>query len=261
MNGEPGGVERFGPYELVSLLGRGGMGEVFRAYDTVRRRTVALKRLPRHLAGDRDYEARFRREAEVAARLTEPHIIPIHDYGEIDGRLYIDMRLITGTDLADVIRDSGPLPAARAVAVIGQVATALAAAHAEGLVHRDVKPSNVLISPTDRGEDFVHLVDFGIVHERNTTALTATGSTVGTVDYMAPERLQQEECDHRVDVYSLGCILFEALTGAKPFPAASTAAKMFAHMHTPPPRPSQQRAGIPPGLDDVVAQAMAKDPG
>ncbi|MGI5132360.1 protein kinase domain-containing protein [Pseudonocardia sp. CA-107938] len=253
-------AERFGPYELVALLGRGGMGEVFRAFDTGRRRTVALKRLPRHLAGDPAYEARFRREAEVAARLTEPHIVPIHDFGEIDGQLFIDMRLVSGRDLGEVISRSGRLSAARAIGIIAQVASALAAAHAEGLVHRDVKPSNVLVSVNESGEDFVHLVDFGIVHDRGSTALTATGSTIGTIDYMAPERLLHEHCDHRVDVYSLGCVLHEALTGSKPFPVQGSAAKMYAHVHTPPPRPSAAVPGLPAGLDAVVATALAKDP-
>ena len=253
-------AERFGPYELVALLGRGGMGEVYRAFDSGRRRTVALKRLPRHLAGDPAYEARFRREAEVAARLTEPHIVPIHDFGEIDGQLFIDMRLVTGHDLGEVIARSGRLPAARAIGIIAQVASALAAAHAEGLVHRDVKPSNVLVSANEADEDFVHLVDFGIVHDRDSTGLTATGSTIGTIDYMAPERLLHEHCDHRVDIYSLGCVLHEALTGSKPFPVQGSAAKMYAHVHTPPPRPSAAVPGLPAGLDVVVATALAKDP-
>ena len=253
-------AELFGPYELRSLLGRGGMGEVFRAYDTVRKRTVALKRLPRNLANDADFQARFRLEAEIAARLTEPHIIPIHDYGEIDGQLYIDMRLIVGTDLADVLAKEGPLPPRRAVGIVGQVASALAAAHAEGLVHRDVKPSNVLISVNDRGEDFVHLVDFGIARDENATGLTATGTTIGTLDYMAPERIEHGECDHRVDVYALGCVLYEALTATKAFPVSGSAAKMFAHIYTPPPRPSQARPATPPALDEVVAVAMAKAP-
>ena len=141
------------------------------------------------------------------------------------------------------------------------MASALAAAHAEGLVHRDVKPSNVLISVNDRGEDFVHLVDFGIARDENASVLTATGTTVGTLDYMAPERLEQGECDHRVDVYALGCVLYEALTATKAFPVSGAAAKMFAHISTPPPRPSQGRPGTPPALDEVVAVAMAKAPG
>ncbi|WP_232666495.1 serine/threonine-protein kinase [Pseudonocardia sp. TRM90224] len=251
--------ELFGPYRLDELVGRGGMGDVYRAFDTVKKRTVALKRLPVHLAKDHEYQARFRREAELAARLTEPHIIPIHDYGEIAGQLYIDMRLISGTDLADLIRQTGPLPPARAVAIIAQIATALAAAHAARLVHRDVKPSNVLISETDRGEDFVHLVDFGIARSDSATALTATGATIGTADYMAPEQFGAGPLDHRVDVYALGCVLHEALTATKPF-TGGVAAKMYAHLHTPPPAPSQVRPGVPVALDHVVARAMAKNP-
>ena len=252
--------EQFGPYRLEELIGRGGMGEVYRAYDTTRKRTVALKRLPPNLAGDVEFEARFRREAEVVARLNEPHIVPIHDYGEIGGRLYIDMRLVVGTDLAEVIEQGGPLPPARAVAITTQIATALAAAHAEGLIHRDVKPANVLITRTDRGEDFVHLVDFGIARPSGGTVLTATGSAIGTMDYMAPEQLVQGECDHRVDVYALGCVLFEALTASKPFPATSVPAQMYAHVHTDPPELSRYRRDLPPALGEVITRAMAKDP-
>jgi serine/threonine protein kinase len=252
--------EQFGSYRLDELIGQGGMGEVYRAYDTTRKRTVALKRLSAQQAGDREFQARFQREAEVAARLTEPHIIPIHDYGEIAGQLFIDMRLIVGKDLAALIRDTGPLPPARAVAIVTQVASALAAAHAEGLIHRDVKPSNVLISATDRGEDYVHLVDFGIARFDGATSLTATGSAVGTVDYMAPERLLHGQCDHRVDVYALGCVLYEALTGTKPFPYAGLAAQMYAHVHTRPPSLAQQQPDLPSGLEQVITRAMAKDP-
>ena len=252
--------EQFGHYRLDELIGRGGMGDVYRAFDTVKQRTVALKRLPANLAADHEFQARFRREAELAARLTEPHIIPIHDYGEIDGQLFIDMRLISGTDLAKEIRQVGPLPPARAVSIIAQLASALAAAHAERLVHRDVKPSNVLISRTDRGEDFVHLADFGVARNEAATPLTATGSAIGTVDYMAPEQFGDGPIDHRVDVYALGCVLYEALTAGKPFRASGPLAKMNAHLNTPPPRPSQHRPDIPPGLDQVVAQAMAKHP-
>jgi len=254
-------AEQFGPYRLDELIGRGGMGEVYRAYDTVRKRTVALKRLPVNLANDTEFQARFRREAEVAARLTEPHIIPIHDFGEINGQLFIDMRLVAGVELADLIEEIGPLPAARAVSIISQLASALAAAHSEGLIHRDVKPSNVLISRTDRGEDYVHLVDFGIARPHNATMLTATGSTIGTLDYMAPEVLLHGQPDHRVDIYALGCVLYESLTGRRPFPTIGLAAKMYAHVHTPPPVPSQHQPGLPPALDQVVARAMAKDPG
>ncbi|HTK62793.1 MAG TPA: protein kinase [Pseudonocardia sp.] len=252
--------EQFGPYRLEELIGRGGMGEVYRAYDTTRKRTVAVKRLPPNLAGDNEFQARFRREAEVVARLNEPHIIPIHDYGEIDGRLFIDMRLVVGTDLAGILEQNGPLPPARAVAIITQIASALAAAHSEGLIHRDVKPANVLISRTDRGEDFVHLVDFGIARPSGGTVLTATGSAIGTMDYMAPEQLVQGECDSRVDVYALGCVLFEALTATKPFPATSVPAQMYAHVHTDPPDLARFRPDLPAALGEVITRAMAKDP-
>src|SRR5581483_2823637 len=252
--------EHFGPYRLEELIGRGGMGAVYRAYDTVKRRTVALKRLPAHLAGDRDYQLRFRREAELTARLSEPHIVPIHDYGEIDGRLFIDMRLITGIDLGMLLDRSGPLPPARAVSILAQVASALGAAHAEGLTHRDVKPSNILISGGGHDPDFVHLVDFGIARDGTATVMTATGSQIGTVEYMAPERLLHGHCDHRVDVYALGCVLFESLTASKPFTGTALAAQMYAHVHTPPPLLSQYRPELPRSLDAVVIRAMDKDP-
>jgi serine/threonine-protein kinase len=250
-------VERFGPYEVGELLGRGGMGEVHRAFDTRRNRHVALKRLPAELASDAQYQSRFRRESELAARLAEPHVIPIHDFGEIDGRLFIDMRLVAGADLDALLRDSGPLPADRAVMLLTQVAAALDAAHAEGLVHRDVKPSNVLVT----AGDFAYLVDFGVARavDGDQTALTTAGSTVGTLAYLAPERFSGLG-DHRVDVYALACVLFEILTGRRPFPATSLPALLHAHLNLEPPRPSRERPGLPAALDDVVARGMAKDP-
>ena len=252
-----GGV--FGPYRLDGLLGRGGMGEVYRAVDTRKRdRLVALKLLPEHLSTDDDFRARFRREAEVVASLREPHVVPVHDYGEIDGRLYLDMRLVDGVDLATVLRRDGALAPERAVSIVEQVAAALDAAHAMGLVHRDVKPSNILVVPGR--PEFVYLVDFGIARDVTATALTAAGATVGTLEYMAPERLLDGTCDHRADIYSLGCVLHEALTGRAPFVATGPAALMYAHVHTPPPRPSEHRHAVPAGLDAVVATAMAKDP-
>ncbi|WP_328456494.1 serine/threonine-protein kinase [Amycolatopsis sp. NBC_00438] len=248
---------QFGPYRVETLIARGGMGEVLRAYDTRHDRVVALKLLAPEYATDRDFQERFRREAHAVARLREPHVIPIHAYGEIDGRLYLDMRLVEGDDLGTRLTAGGPLPPADAVDVIGQVAQALAAAHAEGLVHRDVKPSNVLVGPTG----FAYLVDFGIARAAGpATGLTATGGAVGTLDYMAPERFADAPADHRVDVYSLACVLHQCLTGSKPFAATTAASLIGAHLHQPPPRPSTLRPGLPAAFDDVVARGMAKDP-
>ncbi len=247
----------FGPYELVDLLGVGGMGEVWRARDTRRDRWVALKVLPEQLNGDREFASRFRRESHVAARLREPHVIPIHDYGEIDGRLYIDMRLVDGRDLGKLLED-GPLPPARAVALLAQVAEALQAAHDDGLVHRDVKPSNVLVTASD----FVYVVDFGIARSvgSTSTSLTMTGATVGTLDYMAPERFTNQPLDGRVDVYSLACVLAESVTAQRPFRGTDLPSLLYAHLYTDPPRPSELVPGVPRALDDVVARGMAKRP-
>jgi serine/threonine-protein kinase len=248
----------FGHYELHELLGAGGMGEVWRARDTRFDRLVALKLLPEALDRDAEFSARFRRESHVAARLREPHVVPIHDYGEIDGRLYIDMRLVDGRDLGRVLREDGPLPPARTVALLGQVAEALEAAHADGLVHRDVKPGNVLVTPSD----FVYVVDFGVARSigSTSTALTLTGVTVGTLDYMAPERFTDQPIDGRVDVYSLACVLAQCVTGRRPFPGEDLPSLLYAHLHADPPRPSELAPGVPRALDEVVARGMAKRP-
>jgi serine/threonine-protein kinase len=256
-------TEEFGPYRLEHLLGRGGMGEVHRAWDTRRGRTVALKRLPAPLAGDPEFQARFRRESALAAQLSEPHIIPIHDFGEINGRLFIDMRLVDGVDLASVIKSEGPMAPRRAIGILAQVASALDAAHAAGLVHRDVKPSNVLVRGHDEDE-FAYLIDFGIARaaagQASGPALTVTGATLGTLDYMAPERFENRPVDGRADVYSLACMLFELLTGAAPFRGRTPVGMIHAHVALDPPRPSAHRAGLPAGLDDVVVRGMAKRP-
>jgi serine/threonine protein kinase len=249
--------EMFGRYRLEALIGQGGMGEVWRAFDEERHRTVALKRLPRAMSADADFQARFRRESEVTARLREPHIIPIHDFGEIDGQLFIDMRLVDGTDLNELIKAAGPLDPERVVRIIAQAANALDAAHADGLVHRDVKPSNILVS----GEsDFVYLVDFGVARAvSDAAALTATGDTVGTMDYMSPERFHGRAGDARSDVYSLTCVLFQALTGRKPYPVAGHPALIHAHLNLDAPVPSEVRPALWP-FDEVIAAGMAKDP-
>ena len=178
--------EVFGPYRLDALIGRGGMGEVHRAYDTRRERFVALKRLLRELAADEQYRSRFQRESALAAKLSDPHIVPIHDYGEIDGQLFIDMRLVDGGDLADLIK-RGPLSAARTVDVIAQVADALDAAHAQALVHRDVKPSNVLLVGAEQAERGVaYLTDFGIARALDGPTVSRTTLGMGSAGYMAP---------------------------------------------------------------------------
>jgi serine/threonine-protein kinase len=249
-------IGTFGPYEIEALLGRGGMGDVYRARDTRRERLVALKLLPEALSDDEEFLSRFRREQHIAARLREPHVIPIHDFGEIDGRLYIDMRLVDGKNVGDLLQDNGPFPPSAAVHLISQVAEALASAHGEGLVHRDVKPSNVLVTP----RDFVYVVDFGIARAIGTTrtSLTMTGATVGTLDYMAPERFTNLPIDGRADVYSLACLLHECLTGMRPFRGTDLASLMHAHLYSEPPRASDIVAGVPAALDAVVREGMAK---
>jgi len=233
------------------------MGQVFRAYDTATDRIVALKVLPPHMAEDNEFQQRFRREARIAASLNDPHIVPIHSYGEIDGRLYVDMRLIEGRDLEHYMAENGGrLSPDRAVSVIEQVAAALDSARDVGLIHRDVKPSNILVTTA---RDFVYLIDFGIARTAADTALTRDGHTMGTVAYMAPERFRGTT-DHRADVYSLACVLHECLTGQRPYPGDSLEEQLNGHLNTPPPLPSITAPGVPAALDGVVAKGMAKDP-
>lgn len=252
----------FGPYRIEALLGRGGMGEVYRAYDESHKRMVALKVLSPHLAADEGYRARFRRESELAARLREAHVIPIHRYGEIEGRLFLDMRLVDGADLGAVLKSRGALGVERAVDIIGQLARALDAAHDDGLIHRDVKPSNVLVTH-QADDDFVYLVDFGIARsaQDDGLGLTITGAAMGSFDYMAPERFLAEPVDRRADVYSLACLLYECLTGRRPF-SGDGPALMNNHLNATPPRPSAaaQPGRVPPALDEVIARGMAKRP-
>ena len=251
-------LRQVGNYRLETLLGVGGMGEVYKAYDTLRDRYVALKLLPQVFSGDRDYLKRFQRESNVAARLRDPHVIPIHDFGEIDGQLFIDMRLVDGDDIAALLDRYGRIAPQRAVYLISQVAEALDAAHADHLVHRDIKPSNILVTSSD----FVYVVDFGIARSvgGRQTPLTHTGAYIGTLDYMAPERFIGHEVDGRADVYSLACLLHECLTGAPPFSGKDLPALMYAQLYFGPPEASSLVEGIPPALDAVIARGMAKDP-
>lgn len=259
MTSPPGGSRvgtRFGPYELRSLLGAGGMGEVYRAFDTVRGRMVALKVLRPDLAADPEFQERFRRESRIAARLQEPHVIPVHDFGAIDGVLFIDMRLVNGGSLKDLLGARGPLDPAQAVSIIAQVASALDAAHADGLVHRDVKPENVLLT----ADNFAYLVDFGIARGGGDPSVTSAGSPIGSFLYMAPERFSGDRVGPATDVYSLTCVLYECLTGHPPFEFSEPQQVMSAHMFSAPPRPSIMRRGIDRAFDGVVAKGMAKQP-
>ncbi|MGY4101554.1 serine/threonine-protein kinase PknD [Nocardia sp. R16R-3T] len=248
----------FGRYRLLSLLGQGGMGQVWRAHDSLTDRVVALKVLPERFADDEELRERFRRECRTVAQLTEPHVIPIHDFGDIDGRLYLNMRLIEGTDLRTVLMREGALSPQRAVAIIAQVAGALQAAHDAGLAHRDVKPSNILLC----ADDFAYLIDFGIAHAADDRTLTKTGETLGTFAYMAPEAISAEvKTDARMDVYALACVLDECLTGRPPFASTSGIEGVIAHhLRTPPPRPSTTTPDVPTAFDAVIAKGMAKNP-
>ncbi len=245
----------FGRYVLVEPVGRGGMGEVWRAFDTVTERVVAIKVLPANFADDQTYQTRFRREAKAAAGLNDPHVVPIHDFGEIHGRLYVTMRLVEGEDLQTII-DRGPLRPDRAVRIVEQIAGALHAAHRIDLVHRDVKPHNILLTE----DDFAYLIDFGIARAAGETSLTSAGSTIGTWAYMAPERFQTGAADARADIYALTVVLFQMLTGQLPFPAVSIEQVAMAHMTQPPPPLSLVRNDIPPAMDSVIATGMAKNP-
>jgi serine/threonine-protein kinase len=226
---------RFGPYRLLRLIGRGGMGEVYEAEDTRKRRVVALKLISGQFSGNPLFRARMQREADAAGRLTEPHVVPIHDYGEIDGQLYLDMRLIEGTDLSTLLKRTGPLSPPRAVAIVRQVAGALDAAHAAGVTHRDVKPENILMT----GDDFAYLVDFGIARAATDPGLTQTGMAMGTYKYMAPERFTSDEVTYRADIYSLACVLAECLTGSPPYRTDSIERAIAAHLTEPPRGPAK----------------------
>ncbi|WP_373199382.1 WD40 repeat domain-containing serine/threonine protein kinase [Mycobacterium marinum] len=249
-------AREFGRYRLFELIGQGAAGTVYKAHDTVMGRDVAIKILPADRANEPGFRARFSREALIAARLTDPHIIPVHDTGEIDGQLYLVMPIINGVDLEVALQRDGPMTPARAVRMVEQIAAALDAAHAHGLVHRDVKPSNALM--TDQG--FVYLIDFGLAQDGTGAKLTAESRTAGTWAYMAPERMMSDVIDARADVYSLTCLLYECLTGEMPFPGDRVALQMTAHLATPPPKPSERRSAVPAGFDDVIARGMAKQP-
>ncbi len=256
-NLDPG--QTLGGYRIEAVAGRGGMGVVYRALQVALDRTVALKLVAPELAADDNFRERFERESKVLASIDHPNVIPVFEAGEAEGQLFISMRWVEGTDLSHVVAGA-PLPPQRAVDLVDKVAGALDAAHARGLVHRDVKPGNVLIEPGE-GPERVFLTDFGLSKRVGSDAsLTGTGQWVGTLDYVAPEQIEGRAVDARVDVYALGCVLFQALTGRVPFERDSDAAKLWAHMSEPPPSVAGERPGVPQELDAVISRAMAKDP-
>jgi serine/threonine-protein kinase len=249
----------FAGYRIEGLIRHGGMASVYRARHLVLQRAAALKVLAPALARDQRFRARFLGESRTAASLDHPHIVPIYDAGETDGALFIAMRLIEGSDLGTMLGHETRLEPHRAVEILGQVAGALDAAHARGLVHRDVKPSNILISGAP-GSEHAYLTDFGITKELAGEGMTGTSEFVGTLAYMCPEQIEGMPLDGRADVYALGCVLHECLTGATPFGSDTLVGVMHAHLTKPPPRATAVVPSLPDGIDAVVATAMAKRP-
>jgi streptogramin lyase len=252
--------QEIGGHRIEAVAGRGGMGVVYKATHVALNRTVALKLISPDLADDPDFRARFKRESELAASLDHPNVVPIYHAGEDAGKLYVTMRFVEGTDLREMITLEQRLDPQVAARIISQVASALDAAHARGLVHRDVKPANVLIAEQN-GHHHAYLTDFGLTKQISSqSGLTKTGMMVGTVDYIAPEQLQGSTIDARADIYALGCVLYEALTGQVPYPRDSEPAKMWAHMGEPPPSPRAIAPDLPGPLEEVIHRAMAKEP-
>jgi serine/threonine protein kinase len=254
----------FASYRIQGVLGRGGMSVVFRADNLRLGNEIALKVLSAELSENDAFRERFVRESRLAASINHPNIIPIYDAGEEDGLLYIAMRYVAGSDLKSMIRQEGPISMRRAADIISQVARGLSVAHERGLVHRDIKPANIL---TERaggaGEtvDHAYLADFGLMkHQVSRSGLTDTGQFLGTVDYVAPEQVEGRQTDHRADVYSLGCVLYECLTGSVPYPRDSDVAVLFAHVQDTVPRITDLRPDLPSTIDEIAARAMAKRP-
>ena len=240
-------------FRLELLLGRGGMGAVYRATDVRLGRSVALKLLVPELAESDRFRERFLRESQLAAALDHPNIIPIYAAGEADGQLYLAMRYVEGSDLRELIARAAPLDPPRALRLIEQVGDALDAAHERGLVHRDVKPANVLLAGGS-GREHCYLTDFGLTKQTSSiSGLTGTGELVGTIEYVSPEQIRGDRIDGRSDVYSLGCVLYECLTGKRPFARDSEVATLWAHVHEPPPALGGE-------IDGVMARALAKAP-
>ncbi len=244
-------------YRIEDLIGRGGMGIVYRAYDLRLKRPVALKLVAPPLARDERFRERFARESELVMSLEHPNVVPIYDAGDVDGRVYLAMRLVNGSDLGSLLRSEGALEPARAIAICTQVAAALDAAHERGLVHRDVKPSNVLLD----GSEHVYLADFGLTRRLGDEGgVGGDDRSLGTPAYLAPEQLEGGPVDGSADLYSLGCVLYECLTGEPVFPRTSQLALAWAHLEEEPPEPSRGRPELPEAIDAVVGRALAKEP-
>jgi predicted Ser/Thr protein kinase len=248
---------KFAGYRVEGIAGRGGMGVVYKATQLGLDRPVALKVVAAGLLGDPRIRERFLRESRAAAAIEHPNVIPIHDYGECHGRAYIAMRFVDGDDLRERVTATGPLAPEQAAAIVARVADALDAAHDAGLVHRDVKPANILLGPHDQ----VYLSDFGLAsHALSEGGLTSPGGWVGTMDFMAPEQIRGEPIDRRADVYALGCVLHFALTGQVAYPRETDEARLWAHLHAAPPDASRLVPGIPAAFDEVIRRALEKRP-
>jgi len=249
----------FGSYRIESLLGRGGMSVVYLAEDRRLGRQVAIKVLSTELASDEAFRTRFIRESQLAAGLEHQNIVPIYEAGEVDGHMFIAMRYVRGTDLRVLISNEGPLGPDRTIRLLRPIAAALDTAHRRGLVHRDVKPANILVAVDEEGEH-PYLSDFGLTkHTSSKSGLTKTGQFMGTVDYVAPEQIKGEEVDGRTDEYALACVVYQCLSGRVPFDKPSDVATMFGHLQDPPPRVSAARSDVSFEFDDVVATGMAKE--
>src|SRR5919108_564562 len=248
--------QAFAGYRVEELIGRGGMGAVYRAEDVRLARKVALKLLIPDLAEDERFRERFLRESRLAAAIDHPNIVPIYQAGEIDGVLFIAMRFVEGIDLGRLLTEEKELEPSRVVLIVEQIANALDAAHERALVHRDVKPGNILLF-----REHCYLADFGLTKQTSSiSGLTGTGQLIGTVDYVAPEQVRGEELDGRTDEYALACVAYESLTGSPPFTRGSEVATLWAHVNDRPKRPSELRSDLPRAFDNVLAKALEKSP-